>query len=125
MPSIKILVAGLPLMLGDIVGRLLREQSDLEVLAIGAGEATLARAVRDTGARVLILGEQVADRDRLVGSLHRENPALKILIVDESGRSAVLSELSPRSRPLGELSPESLLEVVRRAAEREDWGGET
>lgn len=125
MPSIKILVAGLPLMLGDIVGRLLREQSDLEVLAIGAGEATLARAVRDTGARVLILGEQVADRERLVGSLHRENPALKILIVDESGRSAVLSELSPRSRPLGELSPESLLEAVRRAAEREDWGGET
>lgn len=112
-------------MLGDIVGRLLREQSDLEVLAIGAGEATLARAVRDTGARVLILGEQVADRERLVGSLHRENPALKILIVDESGRSAVLSELSPRSRPLGELSPESLLEAVRRAAEREDWGGET
>lgn len=113
MARIRVLVAGLPPILGGIVTEALSDQPDIEVVGmIGRGvefEPMGARHLAD----VLVVGgvepQDSAGADRLL----LNGSAARVLIIATSGKDAVLYQLRPMKTLLGELSPQGLVEAIR------------
>jgi hypothetical protein len=93
-------------MLQDLVGRLLSNYPDIELLRAQAG-TPLTRAVDDTGARFLIVGNGERNLGAACTALVDARPHVRALAIIDDGRRSVLFE------PVGELSPEALVAAVR------------
>lgn len=96
-------------MLGELIGDMVREQPDLELIAAGDD---LAATVGETHAQFVLL--HAAGEDECAELLDRF-PRLKVLSVEDDGRRGFLYELKPHRRALGELSPGRLISALRVA----------
>lgn len=119
MSRIRILLAGMPRLLEDIVEHMLNVQSDMHVVGTvvphGAAAAALVEALADTPADVVVLGLSEEAEASTYDALLFANPRLRLLAVVGDGRGAFLYELQPSRVPLGVVSPEALVDVIRAA----------
>jgi chemotaxis response regulator CheB len=111
--TIRVLLAGLPRFMREIVERALVEAQDIEVVgvidALGEVNGMLTHAQPD----VLIVGlEDESDAPRLDRFLYA-SPRLTCLAIAGDARRAFLYELQPRAKPLGDVSPDGLVHAIR------------
>lgn len=113
MERTRIITSGLPRMLGEIVGELVRTQPDLCIVGDYGDRGRALEAIERTSPDVVILGlEGLARPD--VADLLGHHPALRVLAVSADGSESYLYELRPQERMLGEVSPRTLLTAIRR-----------
>ena len=115
MPRIRVLLAELPGMLGDIIRKLLASEKDIEVVGEMAAEELL-EFMGQTRADVVILGLEDSELPAIGNQLFSEHPAVRVLGVAGDGRSTFLYELRPYKVPLGEVSPKALVTAIRSVA---------
>ncbi|KRA60327.1 hypothetical protein ASD79_08825 [Caulobacter sp. Root655] len=120
MTKIRILLASMPTMLTDIIDDLVSEQSDMLVVAKAPTTDDWIGAARRAAADVVIVrkshSRQSVDPISDVTALGR----LRILAIDDGGRTGSLYRLHPERVALGELSGERLVAAVRAAAREAD-----
>ena len=109
----NVLLCHLPRLLSDIVRATFQDADDVELVGEVPELAMLAEAAAAANASVVICGGPCAV-DALEAVLFAW-PALRVIEVEQEGRSASVLELVPSRSPLGELSPELLLRAVRCA----------
>jgi DNA-binding NarL/FixJ family response regulator len=116
----RILLAGLPRLLQEIVTDALKGEEEVEVVGVVDLAEDLARTARSTEATVVILGD---DDPSVVVSLLERQPRLGVLAVGADARESWLYALRPERVRLGDLSPRSLVSAVRDAAQpgAQEW----
>jgi hypothetical protein len=96
-------------MLREIVRSLVAGDPDLELVAELSDARGLADAVSHCGPDVVVGRSKPGE----IRDLLERRPTMKIVQVENDGRSSFLYELRPHRVPLGELSNARLLEVLR------------
>lgn len=115
MVSIRVMLAGLPRMLTEIVGRVLAGAPDLEVTTWPNGLERLVEIPAEEQPDVIVTSLGPGQRLEDLASLLRARPSLRILALEGDGRHAVMYELQPHAVPLGDVSAEGLVEAIRSA----------
>lgn len=113
--DVHILVVGLPAMLREIVEDAVVDAPGMRLVGDGAPVPDLGAAVRAHEAGFVVGGASALDPDAVADALHAF-PALRVLSLSQSGRTATLHELRPHHEPLGEASSERLVAVIREHA---------
>jgi len=118
MGRIRVLLA-LPRMVHEIVGSVLDEQPDIDVVAKRADRESLQALSAATDPDLIIVS--VTSTSELADDcedLLRADPARSVLAVYPGRRQTLLYQLVPRIVPIGDLSPDGLLMAVRTYARR-------
>lgn len=111
--TIKVVLAGLPRIMREIVEHALADAADIEVVATVDGLGDVAGALPQTQPDVLVVGlADESDATRLDAFLY-EMPRLTCLAIAGDARRAFLYELQPRAKPLGDVSPAGLVRAIR------------
>jgi hypothetical protein len=110
---IRVLLAGLPQMLSDILAGLLASAPDIS-WAEAVEPARLLDDVDTQRTHVVLCG---AGLERPCRDLLWSRPRLKVVSVSVDGGAAFLHQLLPHEQPLGNLSPERLFAVIRSVAD--------
>jgi DNA-binding NarL/FixJ family response regulator len=113
---VKVLLAGMPGMLIDIVRSIVATDADLTVVGEAADQVELIDMARRRLADVVVLGPGLAAGREVHYDLLQAHPPLKIVAIGSDGRNAVLHELRPVARPLGEISHATLIAALRTAS---------
>ena len=108
MTPARVVLVGLPRLLGEIVAGALDGQSDV---IVAEKEGDLADAVQRAGANVVVVSDEAAER-AAIADLLGHHPGVKVIGVSVDGLHAY--GYQPRRVALGELSPEALREAIRR-----------
>ena len=109
MERVRVLMAGLPEILGDLLETMLAEEPDLHVVGRVPADAVDSAAV----ARADVLVWQDPGSERARRELLSKHPALSILTVGPEGRTGSLHALDVVERWSGELSHGTLLDALR------------
>ena len=115
MQEIRVVLAGMPRMLREIVCALVREQPDMLIVAESETTNDLYALARFTRADVLILGAEGNELPAIGRRVVNRVPHLKVLAVGAEGRHVWLYELRPHEQLIGEISPEQLVAAIRDA----------
>jgi DNA-binding NarL/FixJ family response regulator len=110
--TIRVLLAGLPRIMREIVEHALGDASDMEVVGAVDAFGDLAGALADARPDVLVVGIDESEAPRLDRFLY-ETPRLSCLAIAGDARRAFLYELRPRAKPLGDVSPTGLVQAIR------------
>jgi hypothetical protein len=113
---IRILLAGMPRMLLDMVTDIVMAHPDMMVSGKMQDSADICPAVKKTKADIVILSELAGRQD--YQKVLYSRPHLKMLSITSDGHCFFLHELRPFRTSLGEISPESLLQAIRSSAHR-------
>jgi len=113
---IRIVLASLPRMLGEIVRKVLGTAADLEIVDTVASLEELGSALAVHAADVVIAGVSRPDGRGKFDALLRAHPAVRVFSLESDGRETVLYELRPHSVALGNVSPEALVAAIRATA---------
>ena len=114
MRRVRVLLAGMPRMLADIVSAVVVSQTDFELVGDVAGTTGLARAASEAAADILVLGGRLQRREAL--RLLCRSPRMKIVTIDPDGHGGVLYELRLDRSVLDDISPIALVAAIRRGA---------
>jgi len=110
---IRIMVASVPGMLGEILQHAIGRSADMATIAtLTADEDPRSAAVR-TKPHVVVVGGTPDPQDDVVTALLRALPGGCVVALSGDGRTAVLHRVRARPLTLEDASPEELLEVVR------------
>jgi DNA-binding NarL/FixJ family response regulator len=110
---VRVVLAGLPRMLADIVHRVLTEAPDLEITHTLAEFEGLMDTLDLGDTDVVVTGHGPNGNLEQFATILRAHPSLRIFALEGDGRRAVMYELQPHSVPLGDVSPEGLIEAIR------------
>jgi DNA-binding NarL/FixJ family response regulator len=113
MPPIRVVLATLPPLLGDIVRQLLTGHVDLEVIAEVASAGEMRDVLRRAGADVVVAGATSADGRVPPIDVLREHPGLRLIVIAGDARVAKVYELRPHETAIADISPSELLHVIR------------
>jgi hypothetical protein len=116
--TVRVLIAGMPNMLADIISAVVVSQTDFELLGDVIGTVGLALAASKATADVLVLGRRLQRRDTL--RVLSRSPRMKIITIDPDGRSGALYELRQDRSVLDEVSPIALVAAIRGTARKSD-----
>jgi len=113
---IRVVLATLPPLLGDIVRETLVRDAEAEILAEVESAADIAAVVERTDPNVAVVGVASADwidvssrlRDLLI-----KHPRLTIIALACDGRSGYVYQNQPRGVVINDLSPKSLVHAIR------------
>jgi DNA-binding NarL/FixJ family response regulator len=117
----RIVLAGMPRLMLEIVERLLAKQPDLHVVARIAPHGNVRTAVRRHRADVLIVGasddtgEGDAAADEAPQNAFDCRPAT-VVVVSESGRHGTVWAMRPQGKLVDDLSAERLIATIRATA---------
>ena len=113
MDAIRIVIAGLPRMLVEILTAALAEEPDVELLGDVPSLNALKRIVGRGEVDVVIMG--VSDNELAAShfDLFDADCRVRILALAHEGRNASLYELRPYRTVLGQGSPQELMQTVR------------
>lgn len=114
MTPIRLIVAGLPTLLGEIVAALAAEREPLVIVAELEDEADLVATVKRLKPDVVVLPESAAD-PRLGEAILLVNPRLATVLMSEDARTARMHRLLPDRRKIDDLSPEALFDALAEA----------
>jgi hypothetical protein len=104
---VRIVLVGVPRLLGEIVAGALDGRPDVAVVG---NEGDLADAVQGTGAEVVVVSEESAEPET-IAELIGHHPEVRVIGVSADGRHAYAYR--PQRVALGELSSEGLREAIR------------
>lgn len=113
MRTVRVLLAGMPRMLADIVSAIVASQTDFELVGDAVGTAGLALAASQAAADILIRGGRLQRREAL--RLLWRSPRMKIVTIDPDGHGGALYELRLDRSVLDEISPIALVAAIRGA----------
>jgi oxalate decarboxylase len=117
MRRIRILLAGMPRMLLDMITDIVGPHAEMMVAGKMKDTADLRRAVKKTRADVVILKESATGPPQDHQELLYSRPQLRVLSITTDGRQFFLHKLRPDRIALGEVSPESLVQAIRSSAQ--------
>jgi hypothetical protein len=110
---IRIMVASVPRMLGEILQHAIGQSADMASIAtLTADEDPRSAAVR-TKPHVVVLGRTRGPQNDVVTALLRAVPGGCVVALSGDGRKAVVHRVRARPLTLEDASPEELLKVVR------------
>jgi hypothetical protein len=115
----RVLVAGLPALLADVVAQALSAEPAVAAVRVVERAANQGDAQIPRDSTVVIVSEDYL-RARPLSELLAECPAASVIVLEGDGDSAALAELWPCVTALGEPSPERVRAAVRRAT---PWRG--
>jgi hypothetical protein len=115
---IRILLAGMPRMLLDMVGAILMAHPEMIVFGKTQDTADIRAAAKNVRADVVILSEPAGRAAPDYRELLYSHPHLKVLSITSDGQRFFLHELRPFHAPLGEISPESLVRAIRSSVQQ-------
>ncbi len=105
----------MPRLLRDLVDAITSAEPDMVIAGEHLDEADERRALALIDTDILIAAESGTSRaDRWIDLLY-EHPHLKVLVLEQTGRTAQLYELRPHRTPLGEVSRAGLVNAIRAA----------
>jgi hypothetical protein len=111
---IRVLVAGLPQLLRDVIRRSVTAQAGIEIAGETAASDGLLNAVDDSRADVVVVDAVAYSREQLQRVVDK-NPRTKLLALRAGGRSAFLLGPPGREVELGKISPSQLVKVIATA----------
>ena len=109
---IRILLAGMPPLLLDIIRHVVAAEADMTVVG-RLDDGDLLAATQRARADVILIGEKAKDGRESYDRLLMKQPGLKVLTIADDGKSGSLYELRPQRIPLGEISAEVLRAAIR------------
>jgi hypothetical protein len=118
MPTIRILLFGLPRMLCEVIEQAIAPEPDIAIIEgaiIAAGDlGTFSRTKRIDVVIVPAGGEEFTE-DRVVRLL-RANPRLGLIAIDGTADRGDLHHLVPAHEPIGPLTLSSVIAAIRAGA---------
>jgi DNA-binding NarL/FixJ family response regulator len=118
MRRIRILLAGIPRMLRDMITDIVALHAEMMVDGTMQDMADIRAVVKKTRADVVILGEPAIGSPQNHQELLYSRPRLGVLSITSDGRHFFLHKLRPVRTALGEVSPESLVQAIQSSAQR-------
>ena len=118
MRRIRILLAGMPRMLLDMITDIVAVHAEMMVAGRMQDTADLCTAVKKTRADVVILNEPAIGPPQNYEELLYSRPRLGVLSITSDGRQFFLHKLRPVRTALGEVSPDSLVQAIQSSAHR-------
>ena len=118
MRRIRILLAGMPRMLLDMITDIVALYTEMMIAGRMQDTADLRTAVKKTRADVVILNEPAIGPPQNYEELLYSRPRLGVLSITRDGRHFFLHKLRPVRTALGEVSPESLVQAIQSSAQR-------
>jgi DNA-binding NarL/FixJ family response regulator len=115
---IRILLAGMPRMLRDMITDIVAPQAEMMVAGTMQDTADIVVAVKKARADVVILNEPAIGPSQSHQELLYSRPHLRVLSITSDGRQFFLHNLRPVRTALGEVSPESLVQAIQSSAQR-------
>ena len=114
MRKTRVLLLDLKGMVADIVRQILSEQGDVEVVATlhNVPEGDLIDCTEEVDLVITAHTPNRLELRRFDAAL-ASNPGLRVLAIEDDGRSACMYALAPQTIQLGPLSPKALVEFVR------------
>jgi DNA-binding NarL/FixJ family response regulator len=112
--SRRVVLVNLSQMLRELLEEAFAHAPGLDVVAASDG-CSLAHAACETQAELLVT-ETPDSASGELDELLRRLPRLRVIVLAESGRRAVLVEMRPARVPLGELTPADLLAMAAAPA---------
>ena len=113
---IRVLLAGMPPMLRDIVSETVAREPDMTVVGHADVREMLSGALPATDADIVIIGESTREGDVDPLPLLFARPQICVLVLSENGRRAVMHDLWPRRTALVDVSPQALVDAIRGGA---------
>jgi DNA-binding NarL/FixJ family response regulator len=113
--QIRVVLAGMPRILRDIVSAVVKDQPDMIVVAETEATTDLYALSRMSRADVVILGASDDQMPPAGRQVVNRAPHVKVLAVGSEGRHAWLYELRPHEQRIGEVSPQDLVSAIRDA----------
>lgn len=111
--SIRVLLAGLPRIMREIVEHALVEAPDMEVVGRLDAIGELSGTLHHTQPDVLVVGLDDESHATKLDRYLYEMPRLACLAIAGDARRAFLYEMHPRAKPLGDVSPAGLVQAIR------------
>ena len=118
MRRIRILLAGMPRMLLDMITDIVALHARMMVAGTMQDMADIRAAVKKTRADVVILNEPAIGPPQDHQELLYSRPRLGVLSITSDGRQFFLHKLRPVRTALGEVSPDSLVQAIQSSAQR-------
>lgn len=117
--KVRVLVAGMPRMLTDMIRSIVMSQADLEFAGEAEGGAGLALTAKQSRADVLVIGAAAVQDASGYNDLLYQHPRMSIVAIDADARGAQIFDLRPHVFHLGEISPTTLVAALRRRPQSE------
>jgi DNA-binding NarL/FixJ family response regulator len=118
MRRIRILLAGMPRMLLDMITDIIALHAEIMITGKMQDTADLRAAVKKARADVVILNEPAIGPPPNYDELLYSRPHLGVLSITSDGRQFFLHKLRPVRTALGEVSPESFVQAIQSSAQR-------
>lgn len=112
----RILLAGMPRLMSDIVAFGLAAHPDVEIVGVLDSVDALGATAHEARPDVLVLGTDGTALPAECGPVLAERPELRIVGIETDRVEAGLYELRPRRTALGVLTPDELAATIRAAA---------
>jgi hypothetical protein len=109
----RVLFAGIPKMLSDILGQVLASEPDMTIAGRIRHEQDLLKAVQVTRANVVLAKQNAEDERETYAPLLFRRPQLKVVAVAADGSTGLVYALHPQRIPLGEMSADTLRRAIR------------
>lgn len=116
MTPIRVVLATMPPLLGDIVRATLARDPDVEILAEVATRDAIRRAVDQSDPDVTVLGVSPGEwsgLSHLVRDMLAAHPRLTVIALAIDGRSGYVYRMQPRGVVIDDITPRSLVRVIR------------
>jgi len=114
----RIVMAEIPRMLSDIVREAVANEPDMTVVGEFTKRAALSEVLTADGADVVIVGASQAEESAVPHQILFTSPHIRVLMLETTGRRAVMYELRPHRTPLEDVSRQRLLEAIRQQLRR-------
>ena len=118
MRRIRVLLAGMPRMLLDMITDIVTPHAEMMVAGQIQDTAEIRAAVKKTRADIVILNEPAIGPSQNYQELLYSRPHLGVLSITSDGRQFFLHKLRPVRTALGEVSPDSLVQAIQSSARR-------
>jgi hypothetical protein len=121
-PAIRVLVLGLPRLIGDLVVRMVEAEPDMCVVGEPHARQELATAAHVHTPELVIVGLEEERLPAECEAFLRDRARVKLLGIEAFDGRAVLYELRPERRSLGSVTQDEIVGAIRAAAGREAAG---
>lgn len=116
MERIRIMVASVPGMLGEILQHAIGQSADLANVATLTEDEDPQLAIVHSQPHVVVLGQTRGPQEGIVTALLRALPSACVVALSKDGRRAVVHRVSAQPLTLEDASPQELLRLVRLVA---------
>jgi DNA-binding NarL/FixJ family response regulator len=122
--EIRVLLLDLTEIVAGIVGRAISPHDDIEIVGSVSDVRDLELLAEAQQADLVITAYRPEESNlSRFDAVLTSRPGLRVLAIENEGRTACMYALLPQTRELGPLSPKTLIEFIRASAQGQPaWG---